>query len=106
MVKGTSGRKHKKRETYNSYIYKVLKIAHPEVGITRRSMSIVNSFVQDTLSRLIAESHTLVRHSKRHTVTDRDIDTTVKVLLPGELAKYAIGEGKEAVKRYNTKTSK
>ena len=49
---------------------------------------------------------TLVRHSKRHTVTDRDIDTTVKVLLPGELAKYAIGEGKEAVKRYNTKTSK
>jgi hypothetical protein len=34
-----------RKETYSSYIYKVLKQVHPDTGISNRAMSILNSFV-------------------------------------------------------------
>ena len=34
-------------ETYSVYIYRVLKQVHPETGISKRSMSIMNSFIND-----------------------------------------------------------
>merc|ERR1712137_905165 len=36
-----------RKETYSSYIYKVLKQVHPDTGISNRAMSILNSFVND-----------------------------------------------------------
>ena len=33
-----------RKETYSSYIYKVLKQVHPDTGISNKAMSILNSF--------------------------------------------------------------
>ena len=50
------GKRRKKRvETFSSYIYKVLKQVHPDTGISKRAMSIMNSFVNDTFDRLATE---------------------------------------------------
>ena len=38
-------RKKKRKETFALYIYKVLKQVHPEIGISRRAMNIMNSFM-------------------------------------------------------------
>ena len=38
-----------RKETYSSYIYKVLKQVHPDTGISNRAMSILNSFVNGKL---------------------------------------------------------
>ena len=48
-------RKKKRKETYSFYIYKVLKQVHPEVGISAKAMSIMNSFVNDIFERIAAE---------------------------------------------------
>jgi histone H2B len=53
-------RKKNVPETYSVYLYRVLKQVHPETGISKRSMSIMNSFINDVFSRLCEESSKLV----------------------------------------------
>ena len=40
--KAASGSKKKRTESYSSYIYKVLKQVHPDTGISKKGMSIMN----------------------------------------------------------------
>ena len=44
--KGSASKK-KRTESYSTYIYKVLKQVHPDTGISKRGMSIMNSFIND-----------------------------------------------------------
>ncbi|XP_010115688.1 PREDICTED: histone H2B, gonadal-like, partial [Chlamydotis macqueenii] len=89
-------RKPKRKETYSVYIYKVLKQVHPDTGISSKAMSIMNSFVNDIFERLASEASRLAQYNQRSTIT-REIQTAVRLLLPGELAKHAVSEGTKAV---------
>ena len=73
---------------------------HPDTGISKRAMSIMNSFVNDTFDRLATEAIRLARYNKKSTLTSREIQTSVRLLLPGELAKHAVSEGTKAVTKY------
>jgi histone H2B len=73
---------------------------HPDTGISRRAMSIMNSFVGDTFDRLSGEAVRLSRYNKKKTLTSREIQTAVRLSLPGELAKHAVSEGTKAVTKY------
>ena len=84
------GRKKKRKESYAIYIYKVLKQVHPDTGISSKAMSIMNSFVNDIFERIAAESSRLAHYNKRSTITSREIQPAVRLLLPGELAKHAV----------------
>lgn len=42
---GTKKRSKTRKETYSSYIYKVLKQTHPDTGISQKAMSIMNSLL-------------------------------------------------------------
>ena len=55
----------KVQETYSVYIYRVLKQVHPETGISKRSMSIMNSFINDIFEKISSESAKLVRYNKK-----------------------------------------
>ena len=96
--------KHKKTsvETYSSYVYRVLKQVHPDTGISKRAMSIMNSFISDIFDRLAGESGRLSRYNKKSTLSSREIQTAVRLLLPGELAKHAVSEGTKAVTKYTS----
>ncbi|XP_063399857.1 histone H4-like [Mytilus trossulus] len=63
-------------------------------------MSIMNSFVNDIFERIAAEASRLAHYNKRSTITSREIQTAVRLLLPGELAKHAVSEGKGGAKRH------
>lgn len=97
-------RKRKRKESYAFYIYKVLKQVHPDTGISSRAMSIMNSFVIDIFERLASESAKLALHNKRSTISSREIQTAVRLLIPGELAKHAVSEGTKAVTKYTNTT--
>merc|ERR1712065_82843 len=73
--------KRERNETYSCYIYKVLKQVHPETGISNSAMEIMNSFINDILEK----------------ISSREIQTAVRLILPGELAKHAVSEGTKAV---------
>ncbi|XP_042631820.1 histone H2B [Cyprinus carpio] len=44
----------------------------------------------------------LAHYNKRSTITSREIQTAVRLLLPGELAKHAVSEGTKAVTKYTS----
>ncbi|XP_074290619.1 histone H2B.7-like [Silene latifolia] len=102
-----AGDKKKKRnkksvETYKIYIFKVLKQVHPDIGISSKAMSIMNSFINDIFEKLAQESSKLARYNKKPTITSREIQTAVRLVLPGELAKHAVSEGTKAVTKFTT----
>ncbi|KAF7986368.1 hypothetical protein HWV62_35386 [Athelia sp. TMB] len=90
-------RKKSRKETYSSYIYKVLKQVHPDTGISNKAMAILNSFVNDIFERIATEASKLASYSKKSTISSREIQTSVRLILPGELAKHAISEGTKSV---------
>ncbi|KAK5686245.1 histone H2B [Elasticomyces elasticus] len=103
-----SGEKKKRtktrKETYSSYIYKVLKQVHPDTGISNRAMSILNSFVNDIFERVATEASKLAAYNKKSTISSREIQTSVRLILPGELAMLAVSEGTKAVTKYSSST--
>ena len=121
---------------------------HPETGVSKKAMGIMNSFVNDTFDRLANEAIRLARYNKKSTLvrvraalpsppplyqpppprarararaapltrrhtrtprittqTSREIQTAVRLLLPGELAKHAVSEGTKAVTKYTSTTA-
>ncbi|XP_009593026.1 histone H2B.2 [Nicotiana tomentosiformis] len=105
---GASGVDKKKKkakksvETYKIYIFKVLKQVHPDIGISSKAMGIMNSFINDIFEKLAQESSRLARYNKKPTITSREIQTAVRLVLPGELAKHAVSEGTKAVTKFTS----
>ena len=95
-------RKAKSIETYKIYIFKVLKQVHPDIGISSKAMGIMNSFINDIFEKLAQESAKLARYNKKPTITSREIQTSVRLVLPGELAKHAVSEGTKAVTKFTS----
>ena len=98
----SSGSKKKRTESYSSYIYKVLKQVHPDTGISKKGMSIMNSFINDIFERLAGEAGKLAIYSKKATLSSREIQTSVRLMLPGELAKHAVSEGTKAITKFTS----
>ncbi|PKI57634.1 hypothetical protein CRG98_021962 [Punica granatum] len=89
----SSADKKKKRskksvETYKIYIFK--------------AMGIMNSFINDIFEKLAQEASRLARYNKKPTITSREIQTAVRLVLPGELAKHAVSEGTKAVTKFTS----
>ncbi len=99
---GDKSRRKKRKESYSIYIYKVLKQVHPDTGISSKAMSIMNSFANDIFERIAQEASKLAHYNKRSTITSREVQTAVRLLLPGELAKHAVSEGTKAVTKYTS----
>ncbi|CAB1420982.1 unnamed protein product [Pleuronectes platessa] len=51
---------------------------------------------------LFLKHRQLTHYNKRSTITSREIQTAVRLLLPGELAKHAVSEGTKAVTKYTS----
>ncbi|KAG8449921.1 hypothetical protein GDO86_016555 [Hymenochirus boettgeri] len=97
------GKKRKKsRKESAIYVYMVLKQVHPDTGISSKAMGIMNSFVNDIFECIAGEASCLAHYNKRSTITSREIQTAVRLLLPGELAKHAVSEGTKAMTKYTS----
>jgi histone H2B len=87
---------------YKTYVYKVLKQVHPDTGITSASMATMDSLSHYFVKQLVAETNRIRILDKKASVSSRHVQTAVRLVLPGELAKHAVSEGTKAVAKYNT----
>ena len=101
-VKSEKKLKKKRIETWSTYIYKVLKQVHPDTGVSKKAMVVMDNFLKDIFERLASEAGRLARYNSKSTITSREVQTAVRLLLPGELAKHAVSEGTKAVTKYNS----
>ena len=60
----------------------------------------MNSFINDIFERLATEASKLAKINKTKTLSSREIQTAVRLILPGELAKHAMSEGTKAVAKF------
>ncbi|XP_051548046.1 histone H2B-like [Myxocyprinus asiaticus] len=100
--KGGKKRKGSRKESYAIYVYKVLKQVHPDTGISSKAMGIINSFVNDISESIASEASRLAHHNKQSTISSREIQTAVCLLLPGELAKHAVARGHKGLTKYTS----
>ena len=84
--KNSTGKRRKRRESYST-IYKVLKQVHPETGISKR---------------VCTEAGKLARYNKKKTLSSREVQSAIRLVLPGELAKHAVSEGTKAVTKFSS----
>uniref|UniRef100_A0A8C7IBE8 Core Histone H2A/H2B/H3 domain-containing protein n=1 Tax=Oncorhynchus kisutch TaxID=8019 RepID=A0A8C7IBE8_ONCKI len=91
--KGGKKRRKSRKESYAIYVYKVLKQVHPDTGISSKAMGIMNSFVNDIFERIAGESSRLAHYNKRSTITSREIQTAVRLLLPGAYRRRVVSPG-------------
>ena len=99
---GKKKRRAKRKESYAIYLYKVLKQVHPDIGISSKAMGIMNSFINDIFERIATEASRIAHYNKKSTISSREIQTAVRLLLPGELARHAVSEGTKAVTKYTS----
>lgn len=92
------------QSSFASYTYKVLKQVQRDIGISKKAMSIMNSFVGDVFDQITQEATNLVRKNKKPTMSTRDIQTAVRLVFPGDLAKHAVSEGTKAVTKFEAST--
>ena len=69
-------------ESYMIYILEVLKQVHPDIGVSSKTMGIMNSFINDIFEKLDQEASRLARYNKKPTITSREIQTAVRLVLP------------------------
>ncbi|CAJ2660085.1 unnamed protein product [Trifolium pratense] len=104
---GNYGKEKRKRkrvrrmgEGYQRYVYRVLKQVHPDMGISFKAMTILNNLMNDMFEKLADEAAKLTTYIGHMTLSSREIQGAVKLVLPGELGKHAIAEGAKAVTNY------
>ena len=85
-----------------TFLHDALLQVHPDTGISSKAMSILNSFINDIFEKIATETAQLARYNKKPTVTSREIQTSVRLILPGELAKHAVSEGTKAVTKFTS----
>ena len=110
--KPTKEKKIRKRkrsgEGYKRYVFMVLKQVHPGMGISSKAMTIFDNLMNDMFERLASEAAKLSKYTGRMTLSSREIQGAVRLVLPGELGKHANSEGTKAVTTYisnnNTKS--
>ncbi|XP_057573576.1 late histone H2B.L4-like [Hippopotamus amphibius kiboko] len=87
-------------ESFATYFPRVLKQAHEGLSLSKGAVDVLDSFVEDIFERIASEAGHLARSTKRSTITYREIQTSVRLLLPGHLGKHAVSEGTKAVITY------
>ncbi|XP_014522453.1 histone H2B.6-like [Vigna radiata var. radiata] len=110
ISKGSNGKERKKgkkkgrksAEGYQRYVYRVLKQVHPEMGISAKCMTVLNNLMNDMFERLAGEAAKLKDYTGHMTLSSREIQGAVKLVLPGELGKHAIAEGVKAVNKFTS----
>jgi len=97
-----SRKKKKSFSSFSTFIYRILKQVHPDTGISNKAMAIMNDFVFDQFKKILVEAENLCRMMGTNTISSREIQTAVRLVLPGELAKHAVSEGTKAVTKYQS----
>jgi histone H2B len=77
----------------------VIKEVKPELNISKKAMMLINSIIISLFERLMDESRRLMIFSKKQTLQSREIESSIKILFPGELCKLAIQYGRESLKK-------
>ena len=98
VVAGKKIKKEDRLQNFKSYLFRILKKAEPdEAGISKDAMTIMNSILLQVYRKV---TFNVAQLNMGETMTGKDIQTAVKLCIPGELGKHAMQEATTALMKY------
>ena len=93
-------RKPRRKERFHNHLYKVLRqVQGWDISISARAMGVMNEMANHSFDRIMDEASRLVRYSGKATLTEREVQMAVRLVLPGELARHADKFGTKRIDR-------
>ena len=77
------GRRKKGVRTYRPYIAKVLKGIKGGCRISKKAMAVFDDMMTDVFKRIASEAKNLCQQTGKKTLSSREIQTAVRLILPG-----------------------
>ncbi|XP_022380555.1 histone H2B type W-T-like [Enhydra lutris kenyoni] len=94
-------RGRRRPDSFATYFPRVLKQVHEGLSLSQQAVSVMDSLFKDMFERIVDEASRLSRSTKCSTITSREIQKAVRLLLAGEIGKYTVSEATKAVIRFN-----
>jgi histone H2B len=105
LPKAGSKSKPKKRRggqpSFAPTVYRLLKSVTPDTGISNQAMAVVLSYIEDMFDRIYKAARIFSVLGARKTISSREIQGAVRLLMPGDLAKHCVMKGVISVTKYN-----
>jgi histone H3/H4 len=93
----------RRKPSYRSYTRKLLIQYHADLTITDSAKQVIEGLVLDILQRIVKETaDRIVPTTTRKGVQRSDIETAVRLVLPREMADYALKAVSSAAKKYTS----
>ena len=93
-------RKPRRKERFHNHLYRVLRqVQGWDISISANAMNVMNEFSNHSFDRIMDEASRLVRYSGKATLTEREVQMAVRLVLPGELARHADKFGTKRIDR-------
>lgn len=105
-VSNTVVRRRKKNRFFETYISKVLKQVSPSNGITSNSKQQLNSALCFVSRKICLMVLRLTEIAKKKTISEKEIENSVRIILSGELALNSIREGLKSVTKFTKDSCK
>lgn len=106
--RGSQGRPRQKEGESNRNVFS-LHLQGVEASASRnRNLKEVHEHHELIYQRCVRANQLggkLVSNNHKHTLSSREVQTAVRLLLPGELAKHAVSEGTKAVTKYSSSSA-
>ena len=101
VVAGKKIKKDDRMENFKMYLFRILKKAEPdESGISKDAMTMMNSILLQVYRKI---TYNVTQLRMGDTMTGKDIQSAVKLCIPGELGKHAMQEATTALMKYQMK---
>ena len=91
--------------SFNLYIWQVLKMLHPEMGISLDSVSQLDQFSYQLVKYIAHYCVNVNSYASRNDITPENLALILDFIIHGELSKYAISEGARAVTKISSSIS-
>jgi histone H2B len=89
-------------ENYEIYIRRALKTVHPDCRISNDAVLLIQCIVHHLMSKISHQAATLAQTNDAKTVTSRDVQAAVRLVIGGELAKHAVSQSTKAVTNFTS----
>ena len=99
-TKAKKTRTSSKEIQFRAYVYKVLKQVHPDTGVSKKALNQTSNLAKYVFETIVEQANRLLRMGSKSTLTSRDIQTSLRLTVPGELAKHGVSEASKAIVRF------
>ena len=88
---------------YDKFVRAVLKEVHPDIKkINKKGRNLMNEFLNEVFEDVATSAFELAGFNDKDVLSSREIQTSVRIVFPGELAKGAVSEGTKAVTKFSS----